>query len=265
MAITQADINRAVVVAQDLETQGYFERARTGDQRAASYFARLVAYKINGFGRPDDFGCLRKTAGGTNVDGYAEDAIVFGSNPADLLNVLDMVNGTGAPNASVNEHPEPKERRPQDIWEAPRPLTEEELDYLLSGGEPVPQPEPEPEIPGYEEMGGDNGGKAFSKVLDHDYRMAGRPGQDAESGAWPWRTAYDFISGKLTPVQASIDAHRGEWLRDLGLIRTTPDGPSGERHTCRICGASVVHTIGTPEPPIAHAADCQTREELALP
>lgn len=265
MAITQADINRAVVTAQSLESQGYFERARAGDQRAASYFARLVAYKVNGFGRTDDFGWLRKTAGGANVDGYAEDSIVFGADPHDLLNVIDLVNGAGAPGASVNEQPAPNPRREQDIWEAPKPLTEEELAYLLAGGAPIPEPVPPPAIPSYEELGGDEGAKKISRVLGHDYRAAGRPGLDDDCGNWLRRTDYDFMSGKVTPVDASIAKHRDEWLHELTLIRETPHGAGAILQTCRICGATEDYPVNTPRQRISHAPDCQTRTTLAHP
>jgi hypothetical protein len=130
------------IEVQQLENDGYFERARNGDHKAASLFARLAAYRLNPGGHGSSFGCLRK-GGGQNVDGYAEDAIVANANPSDVQNVYDLVSGAGAPGASVSWNG-PLPRRPTDTWEAPRPLTAAELAYLKPGSTPTDPPPPPP-------------------------------------------------------------------------------------------------------------------------
>jgi hypothetical protein len=130
---------------QQLEAEGYFEKARGGDHRAPSLFARLVAYRLNPTGAPSSWGWLRK-GGGKNVDGYSEDAIVFTADPSNLRNVVDVVAGAGASGASIRWSGA-VERRADDTWEAPRPLTAEELSYLKPGAEPAPVPPVEPPAP----------------------------------------------------------------------------------------------------------------------
>lgn len=135
---------------QRLEAEGWFERARQGDGRAASLFARLVAYTLNPNGDPSGWGWLSKPSG-RNYDGYAEDAIVFGADPNNLHNVIDLVAGAGAPRASIRWSP-PQPRRPDNVWVAPRPLTADELGYLSSqmaptSPTPVPFPTPPPPPP----------------------------------------------------------------------------------------------------------------------
>lgn len=150
MSIAQPHLDLLHSTAKTLEAQGYFERARSGDQRAASLFARLTAFTANPSGSTSGFGWLRKTAGGTNVDGYAEDSVVFGNNPADLANVVDMVNGAGAPNASLPiryDDGSVKERRTTDIWEKPVALSQADMNYITSAAPPIPGPTPPVECP----------------------------------------------------------------------------------------------------------------------
>lgn len=134
-------------VVQQVEREGYFERARTGDQRAASLFARLVAFRLNPHGLPNSFGWLRK-GGGHQVDGYAEDAIVANSHASDLQNVYDLVTGAGRDGATAGWNG-PLPRRASDTWEAPRALTTAELEYLKPGAVVAPPPvvPPVPPIP----------------------------------------------------------------------------------------------------------------------
>lgn len=127
-------------IAQNLVAQGYFQRVAAGDQRAASLFARLFAHAANPSGSPASWGRLKK-GGGTAVDGYAEDAVCYGSDQQDLHNVVDLVIGAGAPGARLaptTTHT--VERRPVDTWELPRPLSANEVNYL-KGFNPAP-PEP---------------------------------------------------------------------------------------------------------------------------
>jgi hypothetical protein len=135
--------------AKRLAEQGYFDTCARGNQHACSYFTRLVVWTINPQGDPNLPGALRKTAGGTNVDGYAEDALALNANPSDLHNVMDLVAGTGAAGASIRDF-NTNPRRASDVWDAPKPLTAQELAVLKPGaslptpGTPPPTQGPPP-------------------------------------------------------------------------------------------------------------------------
>ena len=138
-------------VLNRLESQGFFDRARTGDHRACGLFARLAAYELNPNGDTASWGCLRKTAGGANVDGYSEDAIVLGADPSNTRNVADLIIGAGAPGARlVTSLDSFVPRRSADVWEAPTLLSAADMDYLKPGSghvepnPPVPVPVPPP-------------------------------------------------------------------------------------------------------------------------
>ena len=90
----------------------------------------------------------------------------------------------------------------------------------------VEEPEPEPPhvcppcppltYPPYEALGGDEGAKMITRVLEADYKRAGRSGLDGDCGGWLRRTDYDVLTGRLT-VSESIAAHRSEWCAALGI------------------------------------------------
>lgn len=208
MSITPEQLQRAVAKAHDLKAKGYFGRVAAGDQRAASLFAKLTAYELNPTSKLTDYGWLSKSPGESNVEGYAEDAIVFGADPNDLQNVVDLVNGAGAPGASIGGGV--KERRPHNKWVAPIPLTFDEVNYLVTGAE---QPS-KPNHPSYADLGGDEGGKKITRLLEADYRRA-KGGLDGECGAWVQRTAYDFLTGICKTVEESISKHQLEWRQAL--------------------------------------------------
>jgi hypothetical protein len=142
-----AQIPNRLDVALAVEADGYFERCRSGEMRGCSYFARLVAWRLNPNGDPSSWGTLRKTAGGSNVEGYADDAIVYGQGNN---NVIDLVGSAGVPGASVywgtadNAGTIGHQRRASDIWEAPQPLTAAMLAYLKPGSQTTPAPTPFP-------------------------------------------------------------------------------------------------------------------------
>lgn len=149
---TQADVDRAVAAAHSLEQQGYFAKVKTGDVKAASYFARLVASMANPSGMGTDWGWLSKPpGGGTQVEGYADGAIVFGNNPNDLVNVLKIVTQVGStdPNA-IQIGRAVQDRRPSDTWHKPVPVPPKLPTYLAGGVPPTPQP-PQTQPPGREE------------------------------------------------------------------------------------------------------------------
>lgn len=132
-----------LATAQAVAGEGYFDRCASGDMRGCSYFARLVALRLNPMGNPSSWGTLTKPAGGSNVEGYADDAIVLGADPSNRQNVYDLVVGAGAPGATVTANG-PLPRRTSDVWEAPKPLTAAQMAYLRPGATPSPTPTPAP-------------------------------------------------------------------------------------------------------------------------
>ena len=145
---TQADVDRAVAAAKMLQQQGRFAKVKTGDERAASYFSRMVASTVNPSGDQNDWGWLSKPAGGFNVEGYADAAIVFGNNAADLNNVLKIVTQAGSsdPNAiQIGSSLQP--RRAVDVWVTPVPLPASLPAYLGGSSDPIPPPPPPMPVP----------------------------------------------------------------------------------------------------------------------
>lgn len=208
---TQTDVDRAVAAARTLESQGYFVRVKAGDQRAASYFTRMVAYEVNPSGNPSDFGCLSKTPGETQVDGFAEDALCFGNNPADRQNAVDMINGAGAPNASIGGGI--KERRENNLWVKPVPLTADQVSYLLNGGQPQPIPPPPPSFP-YPDEG--TAVLAFQNRVKKAYTDVGRIFPDPnDSDAYRHFSRYGY-SCKGMPEPDAANKHIKELRAQLG-------------------------------------------------
>lgn len=215
--MTGEDIKAIKTVAESLEAQGFFEKARGGDQRAASYFAKLVAYRANENGDEKKAGWLSK-GGGHNIDGYAEDAICFGNDPSDLSNVLDLVRGAGAPGAAVIA--EPKPRREVDRWVKPRPLTDFEMRYLVNDGVPVPRPTPAPAAVQFPPR---NETKAAVVAFNNDYGRRGRRNRVVLSDEEPdplyldneglivWSQQYLLYRVQGQTHQAAVDAV----LRDI--------------------------------------------------
>lgn len=211
--ITEATLKRAITAARKLEAQGYFERVREGSQKAASLFARLVAWELNPAGDPGDFGCLSKSPGESQVDGFAEDAIVYGNDPEDRENVIDLVNGAGAPGASIGGAIRP--RRSHNLWVKPQPLTASQLLFLRPSGEPPPPPPPPtPQYPPYPfpEDTVDGAGVA----LFADFAQAGQPPNPAMF-RFAFRVAYSWLTKEVPDLPASVAKHRKEWRGLLGL------------------------------------------------
>lgn len=209
MSVSSEQLKRAKDAGTKREQQGYFGRVKAGDQKAASLFARLVAYDLNPNGSASDYGWLTKAHGEQQVDGWAEDAIVFGADQSDLQNVVDLVRGGGAPNAAVIA--EPKERRPWNLWAAPHALSADEMSYLLSGGQPQP-----PQPPAHEPYPGDAVFDDVGTMLFSDYAQAGQA-PNPQMGRWFGRTIYDWLAKNEPSLSASIVKHRKEWRAILGL------------------------------------------------
>lgn len=217
MGISPEQLQRAIAKARALQSQGYFTKVAQGDQHAASLFARLVAYELNPVGSRSDYGWLSKSPGESQVDGFAEDAIVFGADDSDLQNVVDLVNGAGAAGASIGGAV--KERRPHNKWVAPKPLTTNELSFLREGAAPpVPQP---PQYPPYP---GDEVWDAMGVVLFADYKRANdiRPNDpntlpNPGMSRWFGRVEYDWLTGNTPTLQAAIDKQRPNWCAALGI------------------------------------------------
>lgn len=127
----------------EIAREGYFSKVAAGDKRASGLFARFVAYRLNPTGNSQSWGWLSKSPGETQVEGYSEDSIVYGSNQEDLNNVVDIVVGAGKAGASIGWQRQP--RRSSNRWVQPRPLTAEEMAYL--GGTTIPPEEPPPNVP----------------------------------------------------------------------------------------------------------------------
>ncbi len=211
MSIPNEDVQRAVTQARVRESQGYFTRVRAGDQRAASLFVRLVAGDLNPSGKTSEYGWLSKSPGETQVDGFAEDAICWTADSANRENVVDLVNGAGAPGASIGGAV--KERREHNRWVRPQPLTAEELLYLQAGGDAIWGPSEPPTYPPYP---GDAVFDAVGVVLFADYAQA-EQAPNPQMGRWFGRVTYDWLAKVEPTLEASIVKHRREWRAILGL------------------------------------------------
>lgn len=216
--VSNEQLQRAIAQCHVRESQGYFTKVKAGDQRAASLFARLIAGDLNPAGSGSDYGWLSKQPGEANVDGYAEDAICFGADPTDLQNVVDLVNGAGAANASIGGAV--KERRPANLWVKPQPLSQADLDYLLQGSQPQP--------PAHTPYPGDAVWDAVGVTLFADYARGGQS-PNPQMGRWFGRTIWDATegdaAGHVLTVDESIAKHRAEWCALLGIPVTVNRSP----------------------------------------
>jgi hypothetical protein len=215
MSVPSEQLQRVVNAAKAREAQGFFEKVRAGDQKAASLFVRLVAYDVNPSGSGADVGWLTKSPGETQVDGWAEDAVCGNSDPNDRANVIDLVNGAGAPGASIGGSV--KERRENNRWYRPEPLTASEMLYLRAGI-PAPQPPTYPPYPGDEVF------DAIGDQLFADYARA-EHAPDGGMGRWFGRTEYDWLAKVVPTLQASIDKHKPEWRDALNQWRASVGKP----------------------------------------
>jgi hypothetical protein len=98
---------------------------------------------------------------------------------------------------------------PQEYWRPQNPP-------FVADDAPAPAPA-RPVYPSYESLGGDEGGKKITRMLEADYKRAGMRGLDADCGAWQQRVSYDFLTGICSTVEESIAKHRAEWCQTLGI------------------------------------------------
>lgn len=121
------------------------------------------------------------------------------------LEIIDLVSGAEGPNPALG-------------W---NDVTQITIDSGTRGGWKQGSVSGEtpggPVYPSYEDLGGDKGGVDITMQLEADYKRAGRPGLDGSCGAWHQRVAYDFLTGRVKTVRASIDKHRAEWCAALGI------------------------------------------------
>lgn len=196
---------------QQLEDAGQFRRAAGGDQRAASLFVRAAAQLANPNGADrTSWGWLSKSPGESQVDGYSEDSLVLGDSPSNLQNVYDFVAGTGRVGASIIYTPSAVQRRPSNVWVAPRPLTAAEQAYL--GGGTI-DPPPPPVKPPY--AGDQVWWETLGNPLEQDMALAGQT-LNAGSSVWFARVGYDHYVQGMTIAEATAKHRRG-WRTILGL------------------------------------------------
>jgi hypothetical protein len=122
--------------------------------------------------------------------------------------VVDCIASAGIPSASP-------------IWNPFITLVEGSGAWVKPGAVTPPTPT----YPGYEELGGDAGGIAVTKLMEADYKRAEKAGLDGASGAWQWRTAYDFLTRKVATIDASIAKHQPEWRQSLNDERAANGKP----------------------------------------
>lgn len=152
-----------------------------------------------------NWGHLKKKPGQTNIHGHGEDSALY-KQPNNQAQAVDFIGGAGGPTPTLQ-------------WGVDTyPYTHADwMDPADHDGVDEPPLPPAPQYPSYEELGGDEGAKKITRVLEADYIRAKRPGLDGDCGGWIRRTDYDVLTGKIATVEESIAAHRKEWCDALGI------------------------------------------------
>ena len=181
---------------------------KTHDGQAA--FTDAVVDTLHGL--DPNFRHLKKKPGQTAIHDHGEDSVLY-LLPSNQALAVDFIGGANGPN-------------PQPTWQVgSHPYTHADAHDPTDHGiieDATPAP---PSVPSYEAMGGDEGGKRVTRLMEADYKRAEKAGLDGDSGAWQWRTAYDFISGSVPTVDASIAAHQPEWRKALNDERAQNGKP----------------------------------------
>ena len=131
--------------------------------------------------------------------------------------VIDVIGAAGAIPPYTPSNP-----APFVAWGVYRTKIEGSGANVDPNGQPAPPPA---QYPPYEALGGDEGGKKVTRLMEADYLRAEKQGLDGDSGAWQWRTAYDFLTRKFTTVEESIEAHQPEWRHALNQERASQGKP----------------------------------------
>lgn len=176
---------------------------KTEDGQAA--FTDAVVSTLHGL--DERFGHLKKKPGQSHVHGHGEDSTLYLSDEPGQSQAVDFIGGAGGSN-------------PQPAWQVDDPRYSKSdwvdpFDHKLDA--PTVHPPSAPVYPSYEALGGDEGGKTITRQLEADYKRAGKPGLDADCGAWQQRVSYDFLTGICKTVDESITKHRAEWCAALGI------------------------------------------------
>lgn len=238
MSVPTVDVQRAIDMAHQLEQQGYFAKAKSGDERGASYFARMVAARVNPSGNSSDWGWLKKTGAGFNVEGYADGAIVFGNDPANRTNVLKIVTQIGSTNPNAIQIGDAvQERRAEDIWDKPVPLPDAITSYLLPGGVVIPPSvPPHADLPGRQEM------MEAGQRLHFYYRSP--EGLQRPNGLWKPETQQSIAQPDWEGI--------GAWLFDVYL-------------KARVAGKNATDAMAEVVSDIRHSAEWQQKHPGETP
>lgn len=152
-------------------------------------------------GLDPNFRHLKKKSGQTDVHGHGEDSFVY-LLPDNKAQAGDFVQGAGG------HDPKPRWGVDPEPFYTHKDAHDPE-DHGLEGGQA-----PAPTYPSYESLGGDEGGKKITRMLEADYKRA-KGFLDGECGTWPQRTNYDFLTRKFATVEESIADHQPEWRKAL--------------------------------------------------
>lgn len=165
-------------------------------------FTDACVSMLHGF--DPNWGHLIKKPGQTDVHDHGEDSALY-KLPDGKAQAVDFIGGAGGSN-------------PQPGWIVDTfPYTHADwadpTDHGIrdDGGS-------QPTYPSYESLGGDEGGKKITRMLEADYKRA-KGFLDGECGTWPQRTNYDFLTGIVSTVEASIAKHQPEWRDALNQER----------------------------------------------
>lgn len=144
------------------------------------------------------FGHLRKKKGQTQIHGHGEDSALYLSDVPGQSQAVDFISGAGGTN-------------PQPGWQvdAPSYSYQDWIDPTLHGDRVTVQPV-KPPYPG------DPVFDAVGVALFADYARAGNA-PDPQMGRWFGRVIYDWLSGNVASLEASVAKHRAEWKALLGI------------------------------------------------
>lgn len=205
-----------MTVAESQEKHEHILEAEDGESTdqmwaRAGEFTNNVCYDTR-----EKYALIRKTGGRVCGPGVDCDKIIERTAPH---KIYDLVRAAGSPDAEAIFDYTGHDGKPADFAE-PKP-------YQAGPEPPEPEPPdpPAPTWPTYESVGGDDGANKISRFCEKDYRTAGYAGLDGNSGCWIGRTYYDFLTGKVTPVEASIEKHKGEWRTALNERRASEGKP----------------------------------------